>query len=773
MHLSISKKLGLSFFIIVILTVVIGAVGIVSLNNINSKSSSLIKTQLPQKEAISQAISVSKDLNLAFEKCVYDKREYITHSHKKDIVKNLKKMEIYFDILEKGVQKSKYAKQVSFVSLPLEGQNLQLEKKIKVLFKELNKLKNDMLSWHILKTSLYFNWKGEILNVNEIAYKFKNNRDIWYKKLSEAASFDASFDGNTDYKKSNFHKWYLSYIKTQNSKLMKNINMTDEHIKLNKLLKAYDKNLKKIMKVARKTNKSKGVRKQKNFKKVTRYYDRLESLSKKIILTSNILLHKTENMEYQAFQTLTMKMDEINKSFADLKNNIQKEVTQTKQELSDYTSWINTLLIVTILVVVFISLIISLYITKNITNSINNFKDGLSSFFKYLNKESTTVKDIKVVSDDEFGQMAKEVNSSIHKIEANIQLDNNMINDTEKIAQEIKNGHLDARIKIQGNNPELNKLKDVINDMLNILEINIKQVMEILSSYANYNYIPLTNTDGLSGDIKKLCEDVNTVGKSITKMLIENKNIGKELQNNSTVLSTSVDLLTKNSNISAASLEETAAAISEVAQGLNNTSGMTIKMEEYSKETQEASNSGEKLAKETAKSMEEINEQVAAINDAISIIDQIAFQTNILSLNAAVEAATAGEAGKGFAVVAQEVRNLASRSAEAATEIKHLVENANKKADKGKNISTDMIDGFHNLSEIISNSYHLVEDISLLAKEQSNAVNQISDTINKLDQSTQQNASIAQDTNNIAVQTDKLAHLVVDSTNKNKFNDKL
>jgi methyl-accepting chemotaxis protein len=73
--------------------------------------------------------------------------------------------------------------------------------------------------------------------------------------------------------------------------------------------------------------------------------------------------------------------------------------------------------------------------------------------------------------------------------------------------------------------------------------------------------------------------------------------------------------------------------------------------------------------------MDEIDNQVNAINEAITVIDQIAFQTNILSLNAAVEAATAGEAGKGFAVVAQEVRNLANRSADAAREIKNLVEN--------------------------------------------------------------------------------------------------
>src|SRR5690606_17581489 len=102
---------------------------------------------------------------------------------------------------------------------------------------------------------------------------------------------------------------------------------------------------------------------------------------------------------------------------------------------------------------------------------------------------------------------------------------------------------------------------------------------------------------------------------------------------------------------------------------------------------------GEKLANQTTTAMEEINTQVNLVNEAIGVIDNIAFQTNILSLNAAVEAATAGEAGKGFAVVAQEVRNLATRSAEAAKEIKEIVERATVKANEGKSIATNMIEG--------------------------------------------------------------------------------
>ncbi|WP_226813974.1 methyl-accepting chemotaxis protein, partial [Aliarcobacter butzleri] len=141
-------------------------------------------------------------------------------------------------------------------------------------------------------------------------------------------------------------------------------------------------------------------------------------------------------------------------------------------------------------------------------------------------------------------------------------------------------------------------------------------------------------------------------------------------------------------------------------------------MAKLSSEVTASASQGEKLANETTVAMDEINNQVHLINDSISVIDQIAFQTNILSLNAAVEAATAGEAGKGFAVVAQEVRNLASRSAEAAREIKAIVENATNKANQGKEIATNMIDGYKELNQNISQTINLISDIEMSSKEQ-------------------------------------------------------
>ncbi|MDN5128815.1 methyl-accepting chemotaxis protein, partial [Aliarcobacter butzleri] len=171
----------------------------------------------------------------------------------------------------------------------------------------------------------------------------------------------------------------------------------------------------------------------------------------------------------------------------------------------------------------------------------------------------------------------------------------------------------------------------------------------------------------------------------------------------------------------------------------------------------------------TTSSMSNINNQVDLINEAISVIDQIAFQTNILSLNAAVEAATAGEAGRGFAVVAGEVRNLANRSAQAAKEIKDIVEKAKEITSEGKDIADEMINGYVKLNQDITSTISLIDDVQNSSKEQLQGIEQINNSISSLDKQTQQNATVANKTQEIAINTDKIAKLIVEDANNKEF----
>ncbi|MFW2442512.1 methyl-accepting chemotaxis protein, partial [Aliarcobacter butzleri] len=448
---------------------------------------------------------------------------------------------------------------------------------------------------------------------------------------------------------------------------------------------------------------------------------------------------------------------------------IAKSAVELKNEAN--TTLHNILFIVSIVsMILFIS--ISTILSNIIVKSINNLKFGLLSFFSYLNKESSDIKMLDSSSNDEFGEMSKVINENISKTQKGIEEDRRLIDETIAVLGEFEQGDLCQRLKIDVANPALMQLKKVLNNMGENLEKNINSILDILEQYANYNYLNKIDKQGLKEHLLKLANGVNHLGDSITSMLVENKSNGMTLDESSTILLTNVDKLNISSNEAAASLEETAAALEEITSNIRNNTENIAKMSKFSNDITVASKQGEELANKTTTAMDEINTQVNLVTQAISVIDNIAFQTNILSLNAAVEAATAGEAGKGFAVVAQEVRNLANRSAEAAKEIKDIVEGATLKANEGKDIASRMIEGYKGLNNSIEQTINLISDVEMSSKEQLLGIEQINDAVNQLDQQTQQNAMIASQTHDIAVGTDEIAKLVVSNANQKEFEGK-
>ncbi|NQY93032.1 MAG: chemotaxis protein [Campylobacteraceae bacterium] len=455
----------------------------------------------------------------------------------------------------------------------------------------------------------------------------------------------------------------------------------------------------------------------------------------------------------------------INKE-ADAQNEISHE-----DALFKIDSTLNTLYSI-IIISLILSIIMIIAVTKAIKKPLKNFEEGLLDFFKYVNNEVDEAKLIKIDCTDELGIMAKVVNDNIIKIKNGIEEDKVLIASAINEASRAKLGFLDARILGDTSNPALHQLRDVINEMLEAVESNIKSAVDVMSQYSSYDYRAKIDIANMEGDLKTLCHDINNMGTAVTSMLVENKKIGLTLTSNAQNLSFNVDSLTTSANNQAANLEETAAAVEEITSNMQNSSEYISKMASYANEVSKSVLEGQELANKTAISMDNINEQTNAIADAITVIDQIAFQTNILSLNAAVEAATAGEAGKGFAVVAQEVRNLASRSADAAKEIKELVVNATSKTNDGKIISAEMIEGYNKLNSNIHNTLELISNVSDSSKEQLSAIEQINDAVNTLDKATQENASSAGATNTIAQEVNSIAQKVVEHTNDKEFHGK-
>ena len=445
----------------------------------------------------------------------------------------------------------------------------------------------------------------------------------------------------------------------------------------------------------------------------SRKFDKYMDINKQLMIVSSQnkteeaqkILHDSEVL-FDDFSAVALKLVKIN-----VDGGNQASITGDEIYAQAKITMIS-IIVISILLGIFVAYLI----TRSITSSLKELQDWLFSFFSYLNRESSKVELITLNSKDEFGDMSKVVNENILKTQKGIEEDRKLIDETIAVLGEFEQGDLCQRLNISVSNPALMELKNVVNKMATNIETNIDNVLNILEQYSNYNYINKISTKDIKEHLLKLANGVNTLGDSITQMLVENKSNGLTLESSSKVLLGNVDKLNISSNEAAASLEETAAAIEEITSNIRNNTQNIQKMASYSNNVTKSVTHGEKLANQTTVAMDEINVQVNLINDAISIIDQIAFQTNILSLNAAVEAATAGEAGKGFAVVAQEVRNLAARSAEAAKEIKTIVENATSKANQGKQIANDMIEGYKELNQNISQTINLISDIESASK---------------------------------------------------------
>ncbi len=305
-------------------------------------------------------------------------------------------------------------------------------------------------------------------------------------------------------------------------------------------------------------------------------------------------------------------------------------------------------------------------------------------------------------------------------------------------------GDFKKRVSTEGKCGFMLSLANNINRIGENTQAATDDLARVLAELAKGNLTEEITAD-YEGTFELLKDSSNQTAEQLTNIVSQVSQSAAEVASASAELSTGSNDLSQRTESQASALEETAASMEELAVTVKQNADNANNANNLANKSRDMAVNGGDVAKNAVKAMGEIEESSQKVSDIIGVIDDLAFQTNLLSLNAAVEAARAGEAGKGFAVVAEEVRTLAQRSAQASSEIKSLITSSNSQVKSGVELVNNAGKALGEIMESISQVAEIVSEIATASSEQAQGIDEVNVAIAEMDDMTQQNSALVEE----------------------------
>lgn len=272
-------------------------------------------------------------------------------------------------------------------------------------------------------------------------------------------------------------------------------------------------------------------------------------------------------------------------------------------------------------------------------------------------------------------------------------------------------------------------------------------------------------------EIGEMTDNFNEFIATLKNIIFSIRNTAESILNSSNEISGGNNQLSSATQQMASSLEETAASVEEISASIHETAEISVVLTDNITITAGRAEKGKEHLKQMEKAINQVKESGARISEIVDMVNSIAFHTNLLALNAAVEAARAGEQGKGFAVVASEIRTLAQRSADAASEIKQLVDSNEELTTNAGVITKATSQILMDVVTNIQNNASEMRDIEGRSKEQSKGIKQINSAIMQMDEVTQRNAALVEQLASSAMDMAAISKSLNDEVLRFKLNE--